>query len=252
VTVLALTLACGEASSPETPDTEAATDAAAAQEATTPRRDGPTEVEMVASMEGHYSVVILAHDALLQGDLEVFGAQLARVPEQELPASSPAHWRPFHAQLQAAASQGVNAADLDAAAEALAGVVLTCGTCHRALESGPIYPAPAPDDGSSPLETAMLDHQWATERLWEGVTGPWENAWQRGAESLAAIDIFGTEIPGLELSDELREREQALRDLGEEALVTTALDEQAALYGRLLATCGDCHDVLGIEFETPD
>ena len=74
----------------------------------------------------------------------------------------------------------------------------------------------------------------------------------RGAESLATIDIFGNAIPGLELSDELRQREQALRDLGEEAQVTEALDERAALYGRLLATCGDCHELIGVEFATPD
>jgi cytochrome c553 len=220
-------------------------------QATAPaERDQPTEVEMVASMEAHYNIVILAHDALLQGDLDRFRSQLALVPEQELPANSPAAWTPLHERLQAAARSGAEVADLDAAAAALASVVLACGTCHAALDTGPVYPAPAPDDGADPLKTAMRDHQWVTERLWEGVTGPWDNAWERGAEALAVVQVFGeAQQRGVNLSDDLRRREQELREIGTEAKATTALDARAALYGRLLATCGECHRAVGVKFE---
>jgi cytochrome c553 len=207
------------------------------------------EVEMVAAMEAHYSVVILAHDALLQGNVETFRSQLALVPGQELPTTSPQQWLPFHEALQAAAREGANVPDLDTAAIVLAQVVLACGTCHAALSTGPIYPAPAPDDGDNALETAMLDHKWATERLWEGVTGPWDNAWERGADSLATLQVFGEASPGPILSDELRRRESELREIGEEAKTTSALDDRAALYGRLLSTCGGCHQLIGVTFE---
>ena len=75
--------ACGEESQPP-PAVERTPQPAAALP-----REGPTEVEMVASMEAHYSVVILVHDALLQGDLPGFQSQLTLVADQELPASSP-------------------------------------------------------------------------------------------------------------------------------------------------------------------
>jgi cytochrome c553 len=218
-------------------------------ETSAPVRDRPTEVEMVSAMEAHYSTVILAHDALLQGNLETFRSQLARVPGQELPPTSPQEWLPFHQSLQAAAREGTEVSDLDTAASALAQVVLACGTCHAALNSGPIYPAPAPDDGENALETAMLDHKWATERLWEGVTGPWDNAWERGADSLAVIQVFGEANPELILTDEMRRRENELRAIGEEAKTTTTLDDRAALYGRLLATCGGCHQLIGVKFD---
>jgi cytochrome c553 len=235
-------MGCGEERPPKTPETTT-------REASAPARERPTEVEMVAAMEAHYSVVILAHDALLQGNLETFRSQLALVPDQGLPPTSPQHWLPLHEKLQAAALAGANAADLDTAASTLAQVLLACGTCHVALGTGPTYPAPAPDDGDNVLQTAMLDHQWATERLWEGVTGPWDNAWERGADSLAMLELFGEADPELTLSDELRRREQELREIGEEARTTTALDERAALYGRLLATCGGCHQLMGVTFE---
>jgi len=197
-------------------------------------------------MEAHYSVVILAHDALVQGDLHRFSSQVALVREQALPGSAPASWQPFYAQMQAAAGQGVDAGDLDAAADALAAVALSCGTCHAALGRGPVYPAPAPEDGANPVQAAMRDHQWATERLWEGVTGPWDGAWQRGADALATVDVFGEADPALVVSDELLRRGQRLREIGEQARSATALDERAALYGRLLATCGGCHQLIGV------
>lgn len=95
----------------------------------------------------------------------------------------------------------------------------------------------------------MLDHKWATERMWEGVTGPWDNAWERGADSLAMLQIFGEAMPEMVLTDELRRRERELREIGEEAKTATTLDERAALYGRLVATCGECHQLVGLTFE---
>lgn len=234
---------CGEEEGPKTlPEP-------AAQETSAPERDRPSEVEMVASMEGHYNVVILAHDALLQGDLEAFRSQLAQVPEQRLPDASPEAWLPFHEGLQAAALGGASASDLDAAATSLAQVVLACGTCHAALGMGPVYPSPPPDDGDTLVENVMREHQWATERLWEGVTGPREDAWMRGASSLAVSQTFAEANPELILTDELRLRDQELREIGERAMSTTALDQRAAVYGRLLATCGGCHQLAGVEID---
>jgi len=212
-------------------------------------RAEPTEVEMVAAMEAHYGAVILAHDGLQQGDVEKLRRQLALVSDQPLPASAPSPWLPYHERLQHAASLAETAGDLDAAARVLASVALACGRCHQALVRGPVYPAPAPDESAEPLKAAMLDHEWATERLWEGVTGPWDEAWRRGAAELAATRVFGE--PDTEPTDDLRRREQALRDLGAEAMNTTALDARAYLYGRLLGTCADCHRASGVTFEAP-
>jgi cytochrome c553 len=202
-------------------------------------------------MERHYSTVILAHDALLKGDLEAFRSQLARVPEQGLPDGAPPAWTPLHDRLLSAARDAASASDLEQAASGLASVALACGTCHQALETSPLYPAPAPDDGANALQAAMMDHKWAAERLWEGVTGPWDNAWERGAEALASGDVFGDLGPEVILSDALRQRGQALRDLGEAAERADTLDARARVYGRLLATCGDCHRAIGAPFEAP-
>ncbi len=207
----------------------------------------PSEIEEMASMESHYGAAILAHDALRQGDLERFRARIALASDQPLPASAPPHWRPFHALLQAAARRGVEADHLDAAADAFARVVLSCGSCHQALGMGPPYSSTTLDEGSGARETVRLDHEWATERLWEGIAGPRNDAWHRGADALAAREIFGQPRPGLERGEEFDRRARQLRELAEAARIARPPAERAALYGRMLASCGGCHQLIGVK-----
>ena len=85
----------------------------------------------------------------------------------------------------------------------------------------------------------MRNHQWATERLWEGVTGPFQAAWYRGAAALAATRVFSNKGKGVKPS--LLKREAKLRQVGEIAKVTKGLHERALIYGHLLTICANCH-----------
>jgi hypothetical protein len=49
-----------------------------------------------------------------------------------------------------------------------------------------------------------------------------------------------------EVEEGLRARDADLRDLGRLAEVMTGLHERALVYGRLLATCADCHREAGV------
>jgi cytochrome c553 len=210
----------------------------------------PTEVELVAWMEAHYGAVILAHDALLQGDVPAFRRELERASKLPTPPGMPADWGPLVERFRSAAGAAQGVTDLERGAEVMAQVVLACGQCHVALGRGPVYPAPAPDDDDDALRAAMYDHQWASERLWEGVTGPWDVAWERGAAALAEGSVFG-DASG-EVDGDLLRRERALRALGQEAQRTTGHAARARVYGQLLITCGDCHDAAGVTFAEDD
>jgi hypothetical protein len=98
-----------------------------------------------------------------------------------------------------------------------------------------------------PLKVEMREHQWDTQMLWNGVTGPSEYAWGRGSTELADARIFGDGGSVEEADDSLLQREEALRGLGAEAQATTTLPARAMLYGRILATCGGCHQAVGVE-----
>jgi hypothetical protein len=41
--------------------------------------------------------------------------------------------------------------------------------------------------------------------------------------------------------------EATLRRLGEEAKTVTSLLDRAEIYGRMLGTCGDCHQAVGVK-----
>jgi len=215
-----------------------------------PQRAEPTDVQLVAWMEAHYSDTILAHDALMQGDMPAFRAQLDSASKLALPPGVPEAWVPLYATFRSAAGSGARAESLAGGARAMTAVVLSCGTCHTALARGPVYPAPAPDDAINEFQAAMFDHRWAAERLWEGVTGPWDLAWERGAAALAETRVFGEALG--ELDGDLLQREQALQALGQEAQRTTDTHARAAIYARLLASCGDCHSLAGVVFERDD
>lgn len=214
-------------------------------------RAEPAGVAASASMESHYSVVVLAQDALVLGDVERFGSLLALVADQPLSDGIPPHWRPFYVQLKAAARQGAGVADLDAAASAFAHVVLSCGSCHGALGMGPmesVYPA-RPRAESDVVEASMRDHGWAIQRLWAGITGPRNDAWKRGARALATQEVFARTQPGVGRGSELDRRARELRELGEAAGNARSPAERAALYGRLVASCAGCHGLIGVKPE---
>jgi len=214
--------------------------------ASTSAKEGPTEVEIVAAMEQHYFPAIHAHDALIRGNLEVFRAELALLAVVETLPNAPESWEAFDEQLHDAARLGAESADLTTAANAMASVALACGVCHQALEGGPVYPVPPPDEQDDVLKARMREHEVSTLMLWNGISGPSVYAWDLGAAAVAETRIFVDGPPVGVDAKSLLEREAALRELAAEAKETAALPERAELYGRMLATCGGCHRAIGL------
>jgi cytochrome c553 len=211
---------------------------------TAPAKPGLTEIDRVALMEQHYMAVIEAHDSVIAGDHATAKARLTTLAAQDLPPQAPEAWKALHQAMQKAASAGESAHDVPSAASAVAGVVQTCGQCHSELGRAPFQhkpPTPAPSDV---VADKMQSHQWATERLWEGVAGPADPAWQRGAAALSESRVFPADREGV--AAEVLEQEAALRTLGGRALETAPAD-RAALYGELLATCAGCHAQIGVK-----
>lgn len=202
-----------------------------------------TEPDKVALMERHYNAAIAAHDALISGDVSAMSRHLAELGAQTLPKEAPASWAEPHEQMRQAARRATDVSKDVTGASSMASVVEACGSCHAGQAQGPVYQKPGAPEGGG-VEAAMQTHQWASERLWEGVTGPWDDAWKRGARALARADVFAKD--GGAISAELSLKEAQLRKLGAEAERTEALSERAALYGKILAGCAECHRQVGI------
>lgn len=205
-----------------------------------------TESDRVALMESHYRPAIEAHDMLIRDHLDAFRSNLQALATEALPSQAPESWKARHESMREKAKLAATASNLDEAAAGLASVVEVCGLCHAALLNGPVYQEPAPEEGASAVQNVMLRHQWATERLWEGVTGPWDDAWKRGADELIGTAVFAT---GDARATQLHELEEELRAVGRRARQAANLSERAQLYGQLLAGCARCHREANVPFE---
>jgi hypothetical protein len=166
---------------------------------------------------------------------------LARVlADEPTPTSLAAH----QIELRAAAARVRRAPDVASAGAELGRLGRACGRCHEAARATLAFTfgePPATESGD--VRSQMHAHQWAAARLWEGLVGPADTAWQEGARVLASapLDIppMFHEVPITEvavLAQRLRVQAGDARD------VTT--DGRARSYGEIVRTCAGCHAIV--------
>ena len=97
-------------------------------------------------------------------------------------------------------------------------------------------PAQPPDRDT--IDARMARHVWAVDRLWAGIVGDDDVAWNAGIELLAA---------GKPIWSQLTREQQAagrlLHDMaeGQRRANTTRVTTRANIYGELLVVCASCH-----------
>lgn len=150
-------------------------------------------------------------------------------------------------ELFAQAQRIADAPDLAAAGGELGPLAGACISCHAAVDT-PITRAStggtAAPVAEHSLVAQMARDEWAAARLWEGATGPLEDAWSEGAVVLATTprDVQ-TVMQGKPnaLAFELAER---MREQASRALTLKDPLARATLYGELLVTCASCHQIM--------
>jgi cytochrome c553 len=130
----------------------------------------------------------------------------------------------------------VNARTLAQAIHAEVRVATACAHCHLATQNVPVFPTPpqAPPDRPD-IAAQMARHQWAVDRLWEGVVGASEEHWRAGLYVIATSSLGA-------ISDR-KDLATRLQRIAREALdqPTATLDARADTYAKLLLTCAGCH-----------
>jgi cytochrome c553 len=197
-------------------------------------------------MTKHFAHATALEQAVIDGDLEAVGVHATWLTT-ELPADSfPEASQPALAKLQAAAGEAVQASaaeDLAAAAAATGKVVGACGSCHTSLHTGPKF---TDDPGQAPLgddsKNRMLRHQWAADRMREGMIGPSSERWQMGASAVSVAPPEPCPIENAELlTDDILQLREKIYVIGAQAVETEDLDQRAKVYGEYLSTCAGCH-----------
>jgi hypothetical protein len=163
----------------------------------------------------------------------------------------------------------------------------THGGVRDAASAAPAYDP----EGHKGLEEKMARHKFSADALWLGLTGPEHQSWARGAEALMNINVpslvtlrgvpaigdraasgegtlQGEPDPrtpaqdgaqqaaappaharAIDLDAALRE----LRSLGTQADQAKIATEKQAVFGKVIARCGDCHAALGVRLQmTPN
>ena len=123
-------------------------------------------------------------EAIVAGDLPTFQVAARFVADHDIENSAPESWRPYVAPMQMAAREASSASDLDAAARAFGALGARCADCHRALGS-PRFDLSNPPPQRADVPGHMARHEWAANRMWEGLIAPSTQHWVKGAEAMA-------------------------------------------------------------------
>ncbi len=191
-------------------------------------------------MARHFDDLHTIEQDVVAGDLDDAKALGFGVAQ---PAIDPgmAPWERESKQVTDAAMALANAPSLDEACRRAARVAVACANCHLHAGKLPTLAPPPPLPRDQPgVDARMARHQWAVDRLWEGMVMPSDAQWRRGLEVLAETPLPFSAVTQHD-AQALADRLQAL---AREQLATSGdalLDTRAAAYGEMLVTCTGCH-----------
>lgn len=191
-------------------------------------------------MEVHFVRATDMQRAIIDGDLAAAQTNAKWIVDNTVVEQLPVRWRPNVPPVINSAQAVVDATTLTAAAEATAQMAAACGACHQKMGMPLVFEAEDSPPPHGDQESHMQRHQWGADRLWEGLVGPSDESWRRGAKALLEAPL---------LRDAARKKGDAdtqqiadhVHALGSSAVSVSEPAQRAGLYGELLGTCATCH-----------
>jgi cytochrome c553 len=205
--------------------------------------------EDVPEMHQKFSRTFDLQTGLVRGDLPRAQKAAQWIADQDLRTDLPAQAQARQDEMLGFAGQVAQSRDLDAAAAGAGQMAAACGGCHEALGAGPrfVVGQSAPDGTSQ--EAQMIRHLWAADRMWEGLVGPSDEAWEAGVAALSEtvptlLNAVLTAHDGIEPNQVVQ-----VTPVAQEARMASTPADRALAYGKLLETCNECHKAVGIMAE---
>ncbi len=197
-------------------------------------------------MKDHFTQANAVRDAVIDGDLQKMHAPATWLAEHKLSDILPEEWKPHIADMQNAGQLALDAADVEAAATAVADMARACGGCHEKL-SGPTFTGESPAGEESSVVADMKRHRWAADRMWEGLVGPSDTAWRAGVDALVDAPLHAEAMADDKtLPKEVFDLAQQAHNIGEKGGTTTDAEARAVLYAEYVSACSGCHTQLGV------
>lgn len=205
-------------------------------------------------MHTEFAAAAQARDAIVAGKLLDARQPLIWLAAHEFQDPLPSAWEATVRRMQHAAARGAAASDLAVAANAVGAMAAACGTCHRNLQRAPFFlgdetgrtqAGPASASADVELRSRMHQHAWISRRLWEGLIGPWDGAWNAGCDELRQLRTSPS------LPSTLQPRLARMQQFGEADCVAPDLAHRGAVYAKVITECGDCHAALASAHDAP-
>jgi len=209
-------------------------------------------------VEEDSEVIGLMHDRLeeitdiranvVMGNLEGARAPAKILSERENAAGLSTEIEPYVEALRKAAAQVAEAQTIESAASAVSIMAANCGYCHMAKSVGLQFGYDQLPANLTDTQTHMQRHEWAIDRLWEGMIGPSAGAWKRGMKMLGEEPLHAEYIVGIQdpeqaaTANRIAARVHELERIGADAATPAARSD---IYSELVGLCADCHQRLG-------
>ena len=211
-----------------------------------PRPSPEGFADLSFAMRTHYYAAIEIQDAVIEGDVEATrppGRWLAEhLPRTNLPEGSEQY-------VEEIVDLGLQLSRVEAVADAsdlLARIAFQCGSCHQRFDGGPKVERAPPWGSQRDLTERMRRHAWAAGRLWDGLLAPSDTVWLVGALELSSTPLTPERTPERIADEELVKLAESVHQMALEGLELEGRAARAQLYGRLLATCAECHELIGM------
>jgi hypothetical protein len=197
-------------------------------------------------MHEHLARVTTMQEAVIRGDIEAAMEPARWIADHQPTAGLPAGQEAVLADMKKQAAVVAEATDPKHAATATAMVVSYCGTCHAAAKVAVAIPEPAKSLSDNPVAAHMMEHQWATDLLYQGLVMPSEERWQKGLAAMQGTPLSEKDLPkDAKLTKEIVALETKVHALAGQAETATDLGTKVAFYGEYIGGCAGCHGLHG-------
>lgn len=206
------------------------------------------ESEVAEHMHDHLTYITTIRAFITMGLLEGTRQPANWLATHETLPVLPTSYEPFVEFMRSSARQVEKAEDLETAARAVSLMAQNCGNCHRASHVDVEFGYDALPALWSDSETHMQRHQWAMDRLWEGLIGPSDAAWTRGTAMLSEAPLHAAQVSARVTVSEaeiLEDMAREVHELGAAGTGLTSLTDRSQVYGRILGLCAECHTRVG-------
>ena len=192
-------------------------------------------------MHRHFDDLHIVEKFLIAGKLSDAKALAYMLTQPDLEPGME-QWNADSQRLGVEAARLMAANTIEQACRSDARVAGACMDCHRRSKNPPMFAAPpGVPTSQETIASRMARHQWAVDRLWEGVVGGVDGSWHMGLVVLATTALpLAKNVSG---ANRLQRAAQLALDVEH----AEPKPDRAVTYGEILISCAGCHAQLHVD-----